>query len=351
MFRISSCFIIGLIYSCSNNKPKEVINTYSKDSIIIQDLLNKTDTTIDFETSLDYNINAKEIILKQLNAKNFSEHVLNSFARYLNNSGFFASQHQPKGYEQIYYFKALGIVQRTKNFNVMASIYNNIGYFYGKNDNPDLAVFYFNHAIDNYKRAGNEKDLAYIYTNMAVATIKLKDTLETLKLYKYGLNSIKDSSQEYQHIKAAILNNIAKTYGELNKNELALEYIYQAEKIQLKLNDTYGLVIAYQNYGDILFNLNKKDSTLYYYNKGLTIANEENYDLPKQDLLAAFVRFYEKQGNAKKALEYKKQIKASNEKKEPSVKVQTDTIQLNKIKTDFVDSLFKLKSKFFEKDV
>jgi tetratricopeptide (TPR) repeat protein len=338
------CTIICTFWHCGDNKPSNEIaktDTSINDTIKINELLNSVDTAVNIEESFAIHLEAKKQINKVVMEKTITPFILKSLARSINNEGYFASIFQKKGNELPYYFKALGVVKKTDDYNTAAAIYNNIGCFYVVNEDPDLAVFYFNKAIDNYRRAGDTKELAYIYTNMAISMLVKGDTIETLKLYRYGLSSISDTSDVYKQLKGNILNNIGKIYRKKNNIGLAIDYLKQAEHIQKRINDNLGLVETYHNYGNVLLKINKEDSALYFFSTAHEIANKGKYNTSKNDILESLVEYYKKKGNTKKAEQFENELKANQVKKTAKEKVKTDTVALNKVKEKYLDSLFK----------
>lgn len=110
-----------------------------------------------------------------------------------------------------YYFKALDLAKDYKLTAHFSSIYNNIGIVYSTNNNFEKAKGYFLNALD--------------------VNIELKDTI------RIGINNL----------------NLANLLLDYNKYQEAQEFVDEAEKIFLVVNQPNLLIALYNIKGNILF--------------------------------------------------------------------------------------------------
>ncbi len=232
--------------------------------------------------------------------------------------------------------------------------YNYLGLIYSNTSKYKKALQCFDSAKANVKDGQHQKELGKVLYNTAILyeikgqsdkaieialqsmqiKINLADSFGIASCYNLiGSNLMYNKNYEKSVLyfeKALVIqnkikhsnieetyNNASVVYIKLGKYKKALSYLYTALKISKANENDYLLSNAYLNIGDCYFNLNKKDSTLYYYTKSLNEAKQSNHRLDELAALNNIGRQYLKdkklndsEVNLKQALVIAKELNA-----------------------------------------
>ena len=209
-----------------------------------------------------------------------------------------------------YHQKALRLAeaQKTKNEALKRSIavsYNSMGNIYLELKEYDLALEHFNKSLKIEEDLGNKLGLAINYNNIGII-YEAKDSLDlALKSYQTSLDY---NSQINSTIGKIICNNsIGSIYLKQNKPELALTTIKPTVALAEKTNDKFYTGMAYINLGWAQNELNLLNEAKPNLEKGLDIAKNYNLQSMESDAKFQLSKWYEKQGDSKKALDLYKQ--------------------------------------------
>lgn len=158
----------------------------------------------------------------------------------------------------------------------LGSAYNNLGLIEWKHAKLKEATDYFYKALPYFQQLDDKNYLANLYNNLGLIFSETKDYRKTLT---YQLNALKI----YQQINnteqiGATCTNLGNAYHNLEINDSAEYFLKEAIGYHLKVNDQYGLSIAYIDYGTLLASgyYKKYDEALAYYLKALDIKKEMN---------------------------------------------------------------------------
>lgn len=342
-------FIFWSFCNCSSAEKKSSVLYQKQDSLFIEDLLNRADTTFDLGQANHYNLKAKALIERQLKKNVRTKGLLLHLARNLNNCGVFSGHLIEKSNPLNYHYRALGIAEIIADNNMSASIHNNIGFYFSNTKELGLALYHYDLAAAYYNKANNKHDIAYIYSNMAGLYFSLKDTSRALNYYHNAINTAALKTSSDKQILGAVLNNIGNIYESKKEYELAMDYFSKAQAIELELGDLFGLITTLQNKGETYKFLKLNDSAEYYLKKSYNMSDSLNFVEVKQRAIRTLVSFY-KFTNNKKQLEYytAKMNQDSSNTTTQAIKQKsvTDTSTYQKIKQMYKDSIGKNQNLF-----
>ncbi|TCI95095.1 tetratricopeptide repeat-containing sensor histidine kinase [Tenacibaculum sp. M341] len=165
-----------------------------------------------------------------------------------------------------HYNRSLQAFEKIKKFKQATTVAINIGKLYLAYNTPKEALSYYLRAFELSKKINSSTLTAYCYKNLGIVHQQLKNYKEALIYFKKAKTIYEDKKQIIKM--ADIQMSIASTYDYLNENEMALMHYYKALSLT-KNNDTKYSGYLYHNLATLYRKIGKKDSSLYYYNKGI----------------------------------------------------------------------------------
>ena len=179
---------------------------------------------------------------------------------------------------------------------------NNIALGYQKLKQFDQALHYYFLAFPKIQKNGNVRSLALLNNNIGIVYRYKKQYSKALKYYFESLKL--NDSLNLEQSKALTLNNIGQVYyaqGKFTDNE---QYTLKALHINRKLNNQYQIAINLNNLGKAYTGLQK-------YDLAIQNLNEAEQLLPKLKSISLWKDYYEnmtmllqQQGRYKTALKY-----------------------------------------------
>ncbi len=203
-----------------------------------------------------------------------------------------------------YYFEALKISEKEKDYQFVSSINNSTGIIYYSQNEFDKALGYYFKAIDVLKKNNITKGLGNNYNNVGNVYFVKKEYTQALIYYTRSYDIRKSTDDEIGV--ANSLNNIGNVYLQLNENDKALTRFEDALKIQKKYDDKFGVAYSVLNIG--LVHQKKKNYILAEKNvlEGLSLSKEIKFPDALRDSYNALSDLYEEKGESEKALKYYK---------------------------------------------
>lgn len=150
-----------------------------------------------------------------------------------------------------------------------------------------LALDYYYKSLELQKKI-NPYGAHFIYNNIGCTYMQLNDTVKTRKFLYKSLEGLKVAIAKgklgEKNVEAYLLySNLAVLEMESKNYKKALEMFHIHRKHSIRLKDTVGIVSTCQNLSNIFNALNQRDSSSFYFNKGILLAqkaklwNEEVY--------------------------------------------------------------------------
>lgn len=187
-------------------------------------------------------------------SKNIQAESANSF-RYINEALKYKEEFTEKQILQLYKIAA------TAYFHQQSYLFS-LEYYYKsleiqKRIDPTGAHFVYNNIACVYMQLGNVEKSRYY----------LNKSLEGLK------ESIANGNLKEKNVEAFLVySNLAILEMENKNYPKALEMLYIYEKHSIRIKDTVGVILTYQNLSNVYNNLNQIDSSKFYSQKGILLA-------------------------------------------------------------------------------
>lgn len=121
----------------------------------------------------------------------------------------------------------------------------------------------------------------FIYNNIGCIYMQLKDTEKSREFLNKSLEGLKQSiakgTLKEKEVEAYLVySNLAVIEIENKNYTRALEMLHIYKKQSIRLKDTDGIIITYQNLSNVYSALNQIDSCKYYSDKGIALAKKAN---------------------------------------------------------------------------
>jgi two-component system, NarL family, sensor kinase len=140
------------------------------------------------------------------------------------------------------YYKALSIFKISKDLKGIAKTHNNLGLLYEDMLDSKTAIQQYKESIRNYTELKDTNGLSVAYLNLGSSYNSLNNFIESEYFYKKSF-SLKQENDYYG--KSIVLLNWAQVKNALFQTDTAITLIQQAIKDKEKINDTNGLISAY----------------------------------------------------------------------------------------------------------
>jgi serine phosphatase RsbU (regulator of sigma subunit)/Tfp pilus assembly protein PilF len=196
--------------------------------------------------------------------------------------------------------EAIGLARRLNYQEGLAEAYKNLGLGYYLQSNFTAAYGEWENALRIYELLGDEKGIANIISNRGSIYYTIGDYVNALQDYLVALpmaEKLKDSVRI-----GTLYTNIGSIYSEQESTlDSAKEYYLRA----LSLGEASGRMDvignSLLNLGELYFNMGQHDSSLYYFEKSMTLVTG---DIDRAIPLTYIGRNYAEQGMFEVAFEY-----------------------------------------------
>ena len=141
-----------------------------------------------------------------------------------------------------------------------------------------LALDYGYKALALQKKI-DPSQMHFIYNNIGCAYMQLKDTERARKFFDISLKGLKESLAKgttgEKNVEAYLVySNLAVIEIESKNYIKALEMLNIHKKHSIRLRDTAGIIITFQNLSIVFSNLKQVDSSKFYSDKGIALAKK-----------------------------------------------------------------------------
>lgn len=228
-----------------------------------------------------------------------------------------------------HYLKALEQAENFLDKLSVARIYNNIGNIYESQEEYDKALDFYHLAIQKFPKGSDVKYLANNYNNIGLIYTHLGNYKKALDFH-YKALKMRHLETDYRGI-ASSYANIGFAYKSKKEYEKAIENYNKAEKIAERNKENAIVGIVNINLADIYKEQNKYNLATYHLDKGLAKVIKVGLLLWEQRAYMILSEIYEKQGQNKKALQYYKLFKQTND----SLHKHTNLKEMTEIRSKF----------------
>jgi len=251
-----------------------------------------------------------------------------------------------------YYYESLKSWEEQKNKAKICSVYNNIGIVFEKLDDFDNAKKYHHESLKLAKKINDTSKMAISLANLGNIYSNLN---ELDKALEYHLKALKIKKELGNQRSIAISKtSIGNIYLKKEKNKKALDYFQKSNKIFVDIEDKYGIAYSSLQLGQINYLLEKKDTAKDYFKRSLKIFKKIKAKNSLKGVNQTIAKFYEDEGNYKKALKHYKvfnelQRELLDEKK--SQQINELQIKYETGKKEKEAEIFKLKNNELKKEI
>ncbi len=153
----------------------------------------------------------------------------------------------------------------------------NMGYKYIEIGNYPQALAYFNQAFPYCTKSNNKEAVAAYYNSTGIVYYNQGDYIRASEYYYTALKELKKVSNAPSRRAVEILNNLANINLQLNQNEKALSFYYEAAAIARKGDFRHQLAMVQINIGEYFMAEHKLDSAKSYFLDGMNISLKNDY--------------------------------------------------------------------------
>ena len=322
----------------SDSKLKLYNNYRIIDTLKCRLLIDLIDAENDNTLSAKYNLILEKHI-KTLKENKVDEKLIKQYeVIFLSNKGYFELFNSNYIEALNYYFKALPIAEKNKDYESLCSINNSIGSIFSDLNEVEKSINYYNKVVAIALKHNFLKKLGTAYNNLGYTYLNQNKVDLGFNFYQKSLkirNKLNDSLAIMQTIA-----NIGGVYARKNNQKKAIELYKSCYKYELSNNDATGAFSSALNISTAYFKSGKFVLAEKFAEKSLSLAKSENYYFGIFNACERLERIYEKRNklskiievlklkdNAKDSLEeseskefiYKKEFKYESEKKESQI--------------------------------
>lgn len=209
------------------------------------------------------------------------------------------------------YLPALKILEKINNVEGIAPTLNNIGNIYRLQGEYHEAIEYYL-KVKKLAERSNNKDLVSVNLgNLARSYLALKQ-YDSAKIHAQAAYDIATKLNYHLRI-GNFLSLTGDIYSETGQKKLALEYYRRSQPYKKLSESDRGLSETFLGMAKLFENEGRMDSTLFYANQALKIADEKKFRKEFLEASSFLYSFYKKRGNVDSALFYLEAAKAAND--------------------------------------
>ena len=234
------------------------------------------------------------------NKINYQKGKVNSYINY----GIYYEKKNNLKISEFYRLKALNLSLKINDNDLIGKSYFSLGNLNAILGKLNKLINYYSKAEEYFEKSKNIEMIAGINNNLGSIfqaelkyEIALQNFLKALNYYKILKNNTQIS---------LVKSNIGVLYQSLGNNILSKKYFI--ESVNLKCDNYLSKQIAYNGLGNMYDKLNKNDSAIYFFKKGLEISNLTN-DVYYRDFIKLNIsNIYLKKKDLKNAIKLIKSI-------------------------------------------
>ena len=188
--------------------------------------------------------------------------------------------------------KAMKLAQQLKYVKGEANALKYIGMFYFYNGNNVETLDNWLKSLELFKSINDKAGISNILGNIGALYDRQGDDEKSMQ---YSLQSLQIAEEIGDKMRiATTLQNIGNTYGrKISTSRKGLEYLLRAIPISEELKDQDLYVTLYTNLGEAYSKMNKLDSALFYFQKGIKASRNS------EELTTIYIYNYAGKGYAK----------------------------------------------------
>lgn len=173
--------------------------------------------------------------------------------------------------EALKYKNSINTKQLLSLYEILAALYSNQQSYF-------LALDYYYKSLELQKKNDSSR-LHFIYNNIGCTYMQLGDPVKAYKFLNKSLvglrQAIAKGSIGEKNVEAYLVySNLAAMEMENKNYPKALEMLHIYKKQVIRLKDTVGVIITYQNLSNVYDGLKNADSSKFYLDKGIYMAKK-----------------------------------------------------------------------------
>lgn len=181
-----------------------------------------------------------------------------------NNMGILHDQRGETDSAMFYYNKSLELARELKNARRVASTLSNIGFIHWSQGDFDKALDYTFKALAYFDTCSDQVSRANAIEHVGMIYYDLKDFPNSVKYHRQAIELYTKFADE-SHL-ANVYCNLALTFFDSSKDSM-IYYLKRAETVFLKNNEVHGLGHVYNNIGGLYEEMDKPDLAIEYLGK------------------------------------------------------------------------------------
>lgn len=192
-----------------------------------------------------------------------------------------------------YYNSALNLQKRSKSDSQYVTL-KDIGTIYYRTGDEQKAKKYWSEALAGFEKSNNPK-IYLLYNNFAVLEEKKGNLNEAKQIYQEALNS----SVKLNDTKGKIMafQNLGAVNYNLKDYQQALDYFFKTKALAKLADEKFDLAQTYYNIAFTYNNstIENKDSALYYLNLAYNLSENGKYLAIQKSSAEEFIKIYERE--------------------------------------------------------
>lgn len=211
------------------------------------------------------------------------------------------------------YLNALKVFEEIDDKTRIARMYNNIGNVYFSTKKYNNAIDFYEKSLTIREQINDLRGISIVLNNIGSVLYSAMSYDSALVYFNRSLELKHKFGDNYASI-AGTIGNIAGIYRILEDYQKAEKYYLEAVHLREKYGSRIEVATVYYNMSEFLFEVNRKDEALSYLKKSKELAEEHEIHRIKIASYRRLAKYYEDNGNFKKALEYKRKYIDEKEK-------------------------------------
>jgi len=203
-----------------------------------------------------------------------------------------------------YYFQAIKIAEKNKNYSSTLKLHNNIAIIFSILEKDAEALEHFHKALDISKINKDTINIISTWVNLA-RFYNIKEDYDTSIFYLRNAIRIYKIKNDTRGLSAS-LNNLGVALLKTNKPGMAEAAFLEGLQIAEKNNYIPGIISSLISTGRFFYGINQPEKSVPYFEKGIKICLQTNDKESLQQLYNSLFRAYYDMGDYKTALENKR---------------------------------------------
>ena len=200
------------------------------------------------------------------------------------------------------YQAALAANLNNQNIAEAANSYLNIGLIHHDQEEYESALSYELQALALYQQTSDINRTCNALLRIGNVYGDMKDDTTSLRYYQQALGMAQEAQSN--RLVAIALNNMAGVYSRWGDHSRALSLYWQALDMRKAIGDLNGICLILNNVGEEYLELNKLDSSRYFYEQSYQIADSIDYKDMLMSNALGFAMIYKEKGDFETSLDW-----------------------------------------------